>query len=946
MAYAYMGRKTYLYGSGYMVEASVVIQSPIYMATGVTPGQFAAILQNIMNQGTITSPNSGAIYGFGDAPSYEPLGEFPFPAVLGQPVYDAQISLHFQLTVAPTNMTLWLSEIKADLASNAAFLCASSNVDALLPFISIQSPAANGNPADFSVNSGTQSGYPYTLTFTLSAYITTVTGPYWTPDVLQQGFAYLTGYGEIGSSIFRPFTSGIAIEPLINSPVTDLPTYQGSTGSSQQCQFGYDAVMTFQATFTDTTVGSASTDEFIQLIQKDIAWMLNIAAAQDPATEDYDDPIYGTVSETAFLPYIQVVWPFLNISDPAVPVIESYGPDFPADGLMQPLHFKNASTFYVQFNLLANASCILNGFGAVGAVEDLFQNSNLSSQITPYAALQLTDFGKTVDSMPSTQALTLSGLPVCPSSVTPPSCNVVPSVPTSVYTYQSYSITFGLPLAFPITDGLDFAGKLQADIIASFALPSGVQASDLLPYIIVVNVTSSVMSHSVATFVIQGSVNTIGLSSADLAAAFTTQASMGNLSLPSVAHWYGVSVPTQNSTVVGVGPAAPPACQAAYDATVTFQAMFTNTTVGTANSDTFIQAVAVDITQQLASAVINLSPPGTEITTTTLTELATTFSITWPFMLAVADKQVVTTFGPSQVAPFSPFSQPADWFYVRFNLFANATCVFGGLSAMSVAQAFFNNQQNSTYISTATQLLVSTTGLQVQQSLLTGELLCSTPANNSCPALPTLPVTISNVTTSSSTGSLSSSPVTVTYPAGSITIEFYVIVSSISDDALFAVLIEQDIALNLANITGLPQAELQPFIVVTNINGTAVVNAGFRRLLQSQGPHTSISFVLLASVSSLSTASVTISASSVDHAFSQKAQQGALQTPNSGASAPAQTVSSSAVAASSSSSSTGSSSSSSSPTGYGATNGAHTVVSGASVCSMLVALIAAVSLSL
>ena len=189
---------------------------------------------------------------------------------------------------------------------------------------------------------------------------------------------------------------------------------------------------------------------------------------------------------------------------------------------------------------------------------------------------------------------------------------------------------------------------------------------------------------------------------------------------------------------------------------------------------------------------------------------------------------------------------------------------------------------------------------------------------------------ISTLTSLSSSSSGSSSSANSGYPAGSEAIVFYVIVGSISSDALFAIQIQQDIALNLANITGLSIDELLPFVRVTNINGTVIVSAGARRLLQD-GPHTSVSFVLLGSVSALSTASQPISATTLTAQFAQKAQQSGLQTPNSGASAPAQAVSSSDVGPSSS-------------TGTQATNGAS---SGAvSMSTLMSAMCAAVALLL
>ena len=931
---------TYLIPGGVEVHVQFMITSPVWVATGTTPYQFAEALQAQINKGTFDAPTSNAYLGFGSGPQVDSYATFPSLAVLGAAVYDAQISLYYRLTVHPThnNMSLWLSEIKADIAANAAFLCAMSDATALLPFISIQSPAANLNPADFRVQEF-GGGSEYTLTFTLSAYITTVTGPHWTPDVLQQGFAYLAASDNGGGvNLFQPFSSGITFVSQSGEGIKDLPTpFGSSTGVVQQCQFDQDAVVTFQATFTANTVGSASTDEFIELIQKDIAWMLTIAAETDPGTEDYAYPTYGTVSQAAFLPYIQVVWPFLNSSNPTAPVIESYSPS--SNGTIQPFAVKNVAYFYVQFNLLGNVTCILNGFAADGVVGDMVHYAGLFDAApftTPNAMLLV---GTSELQTPSTQSVSLFGLPICPQSMTRPTCSFVSNVTDSSLVSGTISVSFTLSLGFPITNGLDFAGKLQADIVTNFVLPSDVDPDEVLPYIVVVSVLSSTLSDMEASFIIQGSVSALGLSAANLAAAFSKQATAGNLSLPSVVYWYGASIPTQKPLIAVITrPGAQ--CQIGNDATVTFQATFTNSTVGTATTDTFIQSIAVDITQLLALAVLNLSAPGTEITASTLVSLSTSFSIVWPYMLTVDQSQIVVSYSPSFNGPVSPFNVEADWFYIQFTIRANATCAFGGLSAVSVAQALFNYYQaNSSFVSSATQLLVSTASLQVVQSVLSGAPLCANATSNTtCTALPVLPISVPGHSTSSSTGSSNNG---ISYPAGSEAIVFYVIIGSISSDTLFAAQLEADIALNLANITGLQQDQLLPFVVVTNINGTAIANIGLRRLLQAEGPHTSISFVLLATVSTLSTGSAPISASTLSQGFSKKAQQGTLATPSSGASAPAQSVSTSPVGGSSSSSS-------SSTAGSQHTNGAYAIVGGSDVSalSMLVAIIAAFALLL
>ena len=918
--------QTYQLSGTNEVIVAYMITSPIYSATGITPAQYAIQFQSQVHPINGNSPSFSAPNSNVTALSYtacnivQQATTFPAPAVLGAPVYDAEITLSYVLNAHPTNMTLWLSQLKADIAANAAFLCNVSNANALVPFITIQSPAPNANPADLTAGAYRD----YSLTFTLSASITTATGPYWTPDVLQQGFAYMSSadsgtYDQI--TLFVPFSaSGITIQPIGGLQPIDIPTATGSTGAQGACQSELDITVTLQATFTNRTVGAANTDLFIELIQSDIAWMLAQAADADPGTRGYDFNA-ATVQAAAIMPYINVVWPYLDAAS-----ILSYSPSY-HNGTVAVSPFTNSSAyFYIKFNLLAGASCMLDGFPATGVVYDMLEWGLFVDTpvfVTPNAMLQVS-----VDALhtPITQAAVLSGLPLCPSSVNPPSCSFV-ALP-STYNITSYTVAmlFTMSLEFPITQMIDMTTKLQTDLAGSFATLSANPPSSLLPYILITSVQSATLSSTLVGILLQGSVSVLGTSAASLAEGFVAQAALGNITLPTVTYWYGAVVPVQTvvTTVVGAiggvtgvdNGGSGEECAPAYDATVTFLAKFTTSSLVAVNASTFVQLIEQDIVMQLAHAAVNLSASVTVNTTL----LEQSVSVVWPYLSATNGQQSIVSYSPSWTGPAIPSNTPQDYFYVSFQLLANATCLFGGLSAVSVADAFFNGM-NGTFVSSATQLQFSTSGLQVQPVVLSGLELCTDNSSVECDVLGSSPVSLS------SSGSSSS------YPIGSETIVFYVVISSIGNELTFAVHIREDIAINLANITGVSYELLLNFVVVTNISVSAVNNGtGARRLLQAS--HVSVSFVLLGSVSSLSTASTSISASSLSQGFSNKAQQGTLATPTTGASAPAQNVSTTATGPASSS------------TGYGATNGAHSTMGSSTVFTSLVALTTAVALLL
>ena len=785
--------------SGTAFYFNFMVMSPIYFATAIHPFFWVESFQQHVSEGYGFYPATYSQGGSeGEAGSFAGYGSFPGPALPGNPVYDAQVMLHYQITVHPTdnNMTLWRSQIQADIAANIAWLVNINYTTALLPFITIQSPAANTNPATFNV----AVGQTYLLAFTLSADITTVTGPQWTPDVLGQAFSWLAhddddnqqGVPLAQINLWQPATSGIAVlvGPYPFSATNDIPTADDSTGTTGlQCQYGSDVDVQFLATFSAFTVGSPNTDQLIQLIQQDIAELLYIAAEADAGTEDYMSPAYTSVTAAAFLPYIEVVWPFLNTSVAGLPVIESYSATS-GNTIVQPFATRSAY-FYIRFNLLSNVSCILNGFTAQGIVQDMLDTYPFGGYInivavTTYSKLQL--YTAPNPYLPPTARLVqLSGLPLCPIAVTAPSCAFVFNVPATSFSNNSQAINFTVSLAYPITVALDFTTKLQTDIVASLPLPTNVSAAVVLPYIVVLDVASTDMDETLVSFAIQGSVSKVGfgLSSFNLTAAFVASAQAGQLNMSNIAYWYGAVVPLQTPMTRLIVPAVPLQCQAANDTTITFLATFTSQTLSGPADATFIQNIAADITAQLAAALLNLSAPGTLITTSIYANLSATFSIVWPFMLSTGSNQSITSYTPSLKGYYAPFTAPQDWMYVRLNVFANATCVFGGLSAVEVSHALFDNIHSGTFVSNVSQLLVSTTSLQVDQSVLSSAALCGGSVNMSCPALPRQLGILANV--SSSTGSLSGS---AGYPAGSVAIAFYVVIGSISSYAEFAVEIQ------------------------------------------------------------------------------------------------------------------------------------------------------------
>ena len=497
--------------------------------------------------GYFYAPNSAAMLTASPDCQVITVGQlFPSPAVLGAAVYDARINMHFTLSAHPTNnsMSQWLGAIKTDIAVNIAFLAGVNDTSSLLPFISIQSPAIGTNPASLLVGQGS-----YTLTFTLSAYITTVTGPWWTPDVIEQGMIYLSSQDTYGVDLFQPFSSGIVVQPNSYNSITDLPP-AGSTASSTgesnvACQSGTDVTITFQARFTNSTVGTANSALFIQLIQADVAFILSIDAGSSELLAYVDDG-YGMLEASAFMPYVQVVWPFLTTA--GSPVIESYSP-FSGNSTVQP--FANQTGyFYIKVNVLSSLSCLLDGASAFEFLEDGLMNSEDFGGLsvnTPNAKLL---FNMDEAHQPHYQFESLSGLPLCPSTATAPSCSYMAPVD---YTAGGFVVTFSLSLTYPIVDSIQFNTKLQSDIAFNMLNLGTYNASQLIPYILIVDVSSSLYTNSLVQFELLGGL-TVGLhmEPAYLANHFVALALAGNVSLPALSYYYGAVAPAQKATFVTV----------------------------------------------------------------------------------------------------------------------------------------------------------------------------------------------------------------------------------------------------------------------------------------------------------------------------------------------------------------------------------------------------------
>ena len=133
--------------------------------------------------------------------------------------------------------------------------------------------------------------------------------------------------------------------------------------------------------------------------------------------------------------------------------------------------------------------------------------------------------------------------------------------------------------------------------------------------------------------------------------------------------------------------------------------------------------------------------------------------------------------------------------------------------------------------------------------------------------------------------SSSSSGSSLPFPAGSLSVTFYIVLAAnASVTPAFLTNLTSDIAFNLATLLNVSYSTLLPYVVLTTFNGSTLVSSHSRRLLQA---HTPVTFVLLGSIQQ---SALDIDPSSAVQSFSQAAAEGELLTPSSGASIPRQTV--------------------------------------------------------
>jgi hypothetical protein len=233
------------------------------------------------------------------------------------------------------------------------------------------------------------------------------------------------------------------------------------------------------------------------------------------------------------------------------------------------------------------------------------------------------------------------------------------------------------------------------------------------------------------------------------------------------------------------------------------------------------------------------------------------------------------------------------------------------ISTNAVVQEFIGAARNGTLQAPS----LATVGVSVPHQTLTVFIV--------------LPIAQSSSSSSSSTGSSGSIS-----PDGSVAVALSVNIPDNITATQAAPLLQQDIALNVANDTRLHATLIVPYVVITAFRGVAFAPAS-RPLLQTVGP-APVTFIILGNSTRLGAAVADTSV--VVQKFQAAAAAGTLVAPNSGATIPAQNISVSVPGASSS---TGSYVSSSS-TGEGSTGGASAVVSASA--AMLIAAVASLAL--
>ena len=147
---------------------------------------------------------------------------------------------------------------------------------------------------------------------------------------------------------------------------------------------------------------------------------------------------------------------------------------------------------------------------------------------------------------------------------------------------------------------------------------------------------------------------------------------------------------------------------------------------------------------------------------------------------------------------------------------------------------------------------------------------------------------------SSSSGGVSASPTSASsasapvYAAGSVRVRFLVDVDATANLSVLIPELRADIAHNLGGFFGLNDTAFLPYVFIVSFNGNdiTVTTPAMRRLLSTvEAP---VVFVLLNTISALSTSSAPINVSAAVHNFVQAANHSLLSTPNSGLTIPAQ----------------------------------------------------------
>ena len=169
---------------------------------------------------------------------------------------------------------------------------------------------------------------------------------------------------------------------------------------------------------------------------------------------------------------------------------------------------------------------------------------------------------------------------------------------------------------------------------------------------------------------------------------------------------------------------------------------------------------------------------------------------------------------------------------------------------------------------------------------------CSSPSSSSLSAAPPSSSSSEGLSASPTAAyialSSSASSSTPVYAAGSVKVRFIVDVDPTANVSVLVPELRADIAHNLGGFFGLNDTAFLPYVLIVSFNGNdiTVTTPAMRRLL-STAP-APVVFVLLSTVSALSTSSAPINVSAAVSNFVQAANHSLLSTPNSGLTIPAQ----------------------------------------------------------